>query len=139
MALHSNAGLRLHKALFYNLFFQFLILRLLIRVCTQFHHLFLVVFLSTSQRIIIKYLNYSSFNIHSINMTNPIQPTYSNIQNNISISKQLQEFLIIYLSLQFSSTLIPPHILLKLFLSKAASRVAIYRAFHNALHEYKHL
>jgi hypothetical protein len=65
MALPSNADLRLHKALLFNLSSQFFILRLLITVGTQFHHLFLVALLSTSQRIIIKYLNYFSFNIHS--------------------------------------------------------------------------
>jgi len=46
MALQSTAVLRLHNgllhsALFFDLPFQFLILYLLISVCTQLHHLFL--------------------------------------------------------------------------------------------------
>jgi hypothetical protein len=46
MALQSNAELRLLNGLLSTLFlalsFQFLILHLLICVCTQFHHVFLV-------------------------------------------------------------------------------------------------
>ena len=48
--------------------------------------------------IIVKYLTYFSFTIHSTNMTNPIQPTYSNKRRYIWITKQLHEFLIISFS-----------------------------------------
>jgi len=37
----------------------------------------------TSLSIIVKYLTYFSFTIHSINMTNPIQPNYSDKLNYI--------------------------------------------------------
>jgi hypothetical protein len=59
---------------FWILFSEFVILHLLIPVRTQFHHLF---FGRTSLTIIVKYLTYFSLSTHSVKMTNPVQPTYS--------------------------------------------------------------
>jgi len=55
-----------HSAMFFYLSFQFVTLYLLISVCTQFHHVF---WSSISLRIIFKYFTYSTFTIHSVNMT----------------------------------------------------------------------
>jgi hypothetical protein len=60
------------SALFFDLNFQFVIFHLLISVCTQFHHL---LFGRPLGRL--PYLSYFSCTILSVNMTNPIQPTYS--------------------------------------------------------------
>jgi hypothetical protein len=58
--------------LFYYLSINFVIMHLLVYVCTQFHHLFFVCPISRlSWGIIFKHLNSSSFTIHSVNMTDP--------------------------------------------------------------------
>jgi hypothetical protein len=153
MALQSNAVLRLLNGLLpvssvFDLSFQFLILHLLISVCTHFNHLLFTLYspcilynwfictnklghrnnkvnsektvlvhllvqinqssvvcsssLLTSLGIIItKYLTYFSFTIHSINMTNPIQLTYSK-------NERIWSNALLYRFLQFSFTLIPP-------------------------------
>jgi len=64
-------------AVFWPLHFS--ILQLLISVCTVHSSTayFLVALLVDFPGIIIKYLTYFSLNIHSINMINPIQTTYS--------------------------------------------------------------
>jgi len=60
------------SALFFYLHFQFVILHLLISVCTQFHHL---LFGRPLGRL--PYLTYFSYTILSVNTTNPVQPTCS--------------------------------------------------------------
>ena len=79
---------------------------------------------STSLRTVVKYLTYFSFIIQSINLTNPIQPTYS---DKLNISKSPYSCInsLLYRFLQFSFTLIPPNFLLKIFLSKLATRLAM--------------
>ena len=74
--------------------------------------------------IFVKYLTYFSFTIHSVNINNPIQPTYL---TNESMSKSPNSWLysLLYRFLQFSFTLIPLNILHKTFLSTVASRLAI--------------
>ena len=56
--------------------FNLVIFRLLISVCTQFHHLCLVVLLVYFHADYFKYLAYFSFTTHSTSMTNPIQSTF---------------------------------------------------------------
>jgi hypothetical protein len=131
MALQSNTDLRLLYGLLsvyslIDLSFQFVILHLLIPVCRQFHYLFFGRPLSRLHwGLIIQCLKYFSFTIHSVNMTNPIQPTYSDKWRYIEISKLLHKFLL-YRFLLFLFTFFPPNTLFKTFLSKVTSRLVIY-------------
>jgi hypothetical protein len=62
--------------LYFHFSFQFVIFHFLITVCTQFHHLFLVVVLVDFPEDY-RLHNWLTFTINTTNMTNPIQPTYS--------------------------------------------------------------
>ena len=62
------------SALFLDLSFKFVISYLLIPVGTKFYHLFLG---RPLVNFPVKHLTYFSRTIHSVNTTNPIQPTYS--------------------------------------------------------------
>ena len=82
MAVQSNAELHLLIGLLpassvFDPSFQFLILRLLICFYTAPPSGFWSSSYSTSLRIIVKYLTYIPSTIHSINMTSPLEPTYS--------------------------------------------------------------
>ena len=127
MALQSNLDLRLLNGLLpvrsiFDLSLQFLILRLLISVCKQFHHLCFGRPLNQLSWILLLLNTWLSFTVHSVNMTNPVQPN-SVKWKYIQIYKHLNSS--VHHFLQFYSTLIPPNIPLKTFLSKAASRLAI--------------
>jgi len=75
----------------------------------------------------VKYLTYFSFTIRYVNMTNPIQLTYSNkLKYIISPSSSIN-----YYFLQFSFTLIPPNILLKILLKVAShSAICLFKTHH---------
>jgi hypothetical protein len=114
------------SALFLDLPFQFLFLHLLITVCTQFHHLFLGRQLkATSLRIIFQYMPYFSVTIPSINLTNSIQLTFFLTNGILHKSPNRGISSLFYHFLPFSFILIPHNILLKAFVSKAASHLAI--------------
>ena len=82
MTIQSNVDLSLLNGLLpfgcvFDVSFQFLILHLLLSVCTQFYHLLLVFLLVDFPQVCVKYLTYFSFSIHFVKISNPIQPTYS--------------------------------------------------------------
>jgi hypothetical protein len=122
MALQSNADFRLlnglpQSALFFDPTFQFLILHLLISVCTQFHHLFFSLPLSRLPWWLLRNTWLNSL-LLSILLTwqiqfNRLTLTHETISKspNRCINSLLYRFL--------------GHILLKTFLSKAASRSVI--------------
>jgi hypothetical protein len=65
------------SALLFDLPVQIVILHLSIYVCTQCHHLFLVVLLVDFPEQYFNYCTYFPFTIHANNITSPTQPTYS--------------------------------------------------------------
>jgi len=107
-----------HSALFFDLSssFEFSIYSYLF--VHSFTTCFLVILLADFLGISVKYSTYFSFTIHSVNITNPIQLSFSDKWKYSCINSLLYRFL------QFSFTLIPPNIHLT-FLSKAASHLAI--------------
>jgi len=77
-------------AMLLDLSFQYLILHLLVFLCTQLHHMFVVVLLVDFSEDSFLILDHFPFILHSINITNQIQLTYSENGNTyIQISKQL--------------------------------------------------
>ena len=116
------------SALFFYLSFLFVIwhLRVLIPVCTQFHHLFFGHPLSWLTCGLV--LNtWFRFLLLSILLTCAIQFNQL-ILTNESISKSPNSCIksLLYHFLQFSFTFICPNIFIKTFLSKAARRLAIF-------------
>ena len=104
-------------ALFFDLFFQFVILHVLISVGTQFHHLFFGHSLSQLPwGWMLKYFTDFSFTFHSVKMTNPIQLAYW--QMKVYLNLQTAALILYYHFLQFSFTSIPANILLKIFFWK---------------------
>ena len=95
-------------------------LHLFISVCTQFHHLFLVVL---TVGFPVKYL---TFLLLSIPLTQPIQFNRL-ILTNESMSTPPHSCInfLLYSFLKFLFTLIPSNILVKTFLSKESSHLAI--------------
>ena len=96
------------SALFLGLFFQFLIMHLLISVCTQFHRLFFSRPLSRLPwGLLLNTL--LTFLLLSILLTWPIQFNRLTLTNE-SISKSPNSWInsLLYSFLQFSFTLIPP-------------------------------
>ena len=82
--------------------------------------------LSTFLMIIVKCLTCFSFPVRSINMTNPIQLSYSDKWKYIYKSPNSYINSLLNHVLQVSFTLTPPNILLETFLSKVASSLAIF-------------
>ena len=132
MVLHSSADLRLLNGIppvssvFFYFSFQFVIMHLLISVCTHFHRQFLGRPLSRLSRGLL--LNtWLNFPLLPILLTWPIQfnrliLTIESLYKppNGWIYPPFNRFL------QFPFTLIPTHILLKTFLSKAANCLSIH-------------
>jgi hypothetical protein len=77
------------SALFFDLIFHFLIVFINTCLYTVPPSVFWSPSYPSSLRIIVKYLTYFSLTIPSVNMTKPIQPTYSDKLKYIYISKQL--------------------------------------------------
>ena len=104
---------------------EFVILHLLITVCTQFHHLFFGLHLS---RLPTGFLLKTSliFLLLSSLLTRPIQ-FYRLILTNEIIPESSNSCIssLLYCFLQLPLTLIPAKILLQTFLSNVASRLAI--------------
>ena len=114
----------LSQLCFFYLSFQF-VLHLLTSVCTQFHYLFFDRHLiQLPWRLSLN--TWVTFLLLSILLTWLIRFNRLVLKNE-SISKFAKGCInsLLYHFLQFSFTLIPPNILLKTFLSKAASRLAI--------------
>ena len=109
-------------AMLLDLSFQYLLLHLLISLCTQLYHMFVVVLLVDFSEDYFWIFGHFPFTLHSIYTINQIQLTYSAKWKYIPISEKMQQFFITSLS---PFTLIPQNILLKTFHSKAASCSAI--------------
>ena len=131
MALQSNADLRLLNGLpesrsVFELSFQFVTLHLLISVCTQLRHLFLAVLLvdfpADYYQILVLIFLYYPFCWHDQSNSTDL---FWQMRVIISKSPNSCSNSLLYRFLQFSFTLFPPNILIKIFLAKAASRLAI--------------